>query len=137
MPMKSLQTMAFGIVLLCGTSGCKKDFSCNNLRKGEWAIEFYDDLGENGDCPYEGTAIFEGEELELSCEVSGEQCVCNAGHEFGTYDVTFTNTETGETDHAIIEVEVAPEPICVLRDAIGSEPPRGEGGAGGESGGSD
>lgn len=133
--MKSILTTALGLLLLCSTPGCKKDFSCENLKKGEWAIEFFDELGENGDCPYEGTAIFEGEELAISCEVSGKQCVCNVGHEFGTYDVTFTNTETGETDRSIVQVDVAPEPICLLRDVIGgSEPLPGDGGAGGQRG---
>lgn len=133
--MKSLLKSALTFVLVCTVTGCKEDFSCENLKKGEWAIEFFDELGEEGDCPYEGTAILDGEEHEILCEVSGKQCVCNAGHEFGTYDVTFTNTETGETDTALIEVEAAPEPICVLRDAVGpSEPLPGEGGAGGAGG---
>ena len=133
--MKLLLPPALTLVVLCSLTSCSKDFSCKSLQKGEWAIEIFDDLGEDGDCPYEGTAILNGEELELSCEVSGKQCVCNAGHEFGIYDVTFTNTETGETDRAQIKVEPAPEPICLVRDAIGrSPPPTGDGGAGGDGG---
>lgn len=129
--MKSPLSILLVLSLACTLIGCKKDFSCEKLKQGEWAIEFFDDLGENGDCPYAGVAVLEGEEHEVSCEVSGKQCVCNAGHEFGIYDVTFTNTETGETDHALIEVEAAPEPICILRDAVDpAEPPAG-GGAGG------
>lgn len=130
--MRSLLKSALTLVLVCSAAGCKEDFSCQDLRKGEWAIEFFDDLGKDGDCPYEGTAVLDGEEHELSCEVSGKQCVCNAGHEFGTYDVTFINKETGETDRAVIEVEAAPEPICVLRDAVRTaDPTPGDGGAGG------
>lgn len=133
--MKPLLWMPFTFALLGNLTGCKESFSCEKVRTGEWAIEFYDDLGENGDCPYEGVAIFDGEDLEVVCEVSGKQCVCNVGHEFGTYDVTFTNTETGETDRSIIEVEPAPEPICFVQDAVGTTPPpSGEGGAGGAGG---
>lgn len=133
--MKSLLSLPLTLVLLLPVTGCKEDFSCKDMMQGEWAIEFYDDLGENGDCPYEGVAILESKPHEIVCEVSGKQCVCNVGHEFGTYDVTFTNTETGETDRALIEVEAAPEPICFLRDAVGPrESPSGEGGAGGAGG---
>lgn len=133
--MKSLLKAALGLLLLCSATGCKQDFSCENLKKGEWAVQFFDDLGQSGDCPYEGTAMFEGEELVVLCEVSGKQCICSVGHEFGTYNVTFTNRETGETDHSIVEVEAAPEPICIDLNVVGTfEPTPGEGGAGGQGG---
>lgn len=134
--MKSSFYPLLTLVLAMSVSGCKKDFSCKQLQKGEWAIAVSDDIGQDGDCPYEGQAVLDGEVHELVCEVSGKECVCRAGHEFGIYEVTFTNLETGETDFAVQEVEAAPEPDCILRDRLDRDPPKGLGGNGG-AGGSD
>ncbi len=125
----SLFTLALSV------SGCKKDFKCSQLQKGEWAVQFFDNLGEDEECPYEGHAVMDGEVFELVCEVSGKECHCSAGDAFGVYEVTVTNTETDETDFSVVEVEAAPEPSCVERRRIYDDEPTGLGGNGGAGGG--
>lgn len=131
---RRISTYPWTLFLLLSAGCSNNSFDCSDIQKGQWAIEFFDELGEDGDCPYEGIAILDDAEYELECVVEGKQCVCNAGDEFGVYDVTVTNTETGDVDRALIEVEAAPSPICLTRDAVGDLTPEPSGGAGGEGG---
>lgn len=115
--------------------GCSSEVNCDEQRQGDFAIEIQ--LGEDADCAYEGTLENQetGEVTDMTCEVEEGECSCSGGTEFTVYRVTITDQKTSETQTTLIEVEAAPPPVCVNRDAQGPfMPVDGEGGAGGAGG---
>lgn len=123
--------LAFG-ALACGGDELP---NCDNYKRGDWAIQLDIDPADDGSCPYEGTFALEGEATEdLICGSDEGSCSCVGGREFGVYEVTLTNTDTGTTEAAVLEIEELPSPECVGLTAIEQfAPTSGMGGMGGGS----
>lgn len=109
---------AWGFALLVCLSGCDDEpVDCNKVRTGDWAIQITAEDPEDP-CDLEGTFSFENGPLEpLTCDKELGECTCRGGSEFGSYRVTITDNTVGETQTAVILVEEAPPPECLVRDA--------------------
>ena len=124
----------FALISMMGTLllGCSSEVDCTEQRQGDFAIDIQ--MGKDSECAYEGTVENQstGEISDMTCDVIDGECSCRGGDDFVVYRVNITNQTSSVTQTTLIEVEPAPSPICVTRDADGPfTPVGGDGGAGG------